>query len=249
MTLHSRVLLVLTFFAVVANPGMVFGQENQNNSSLVISSSPSGAFVQLRGEYALAGRTPYKVGRRLSGPYKVTAAMNGYEKWNSKVSFSGNGREQLTIRLSPKTRAKAGLRSLIFPGWGQFYSGQKFKGMVLSAATLASVVKVILVDTDYRNQVDDLERTVSLSQNQLLRFEERQKVEALVAAKESEADRLFNDRRQWLLISASIWAYNVLDAVLFFPSYEKQSSLDVRVYSDLSPTRGNSVVLNIAKSF
>jgi len=53
----------------------------------------------------------------------------------------------------------AGLRSLILPGWGQFFNGQKTKGYIVASAALVTLVGAYLLNnqanntyTDYQNQ-------------------------------------------------------------------------------------------------
>ena len=46
----------------------------------------------------------------------------------------------MDIRLSPKPRLKATVRSLFIPGWGQRYNDQKAKGYLLNALAIGAVL-------------------------------------------------------------------------------------------------------------
>ena len=45
-----------------------------------------------------------------------------------------------TLQATSKSPTTAMIRSLVLPGWGQFYNGKKFKGSLVAAAEVGSVV-------------------------------------------------------------------------------------------------------------
>jgi len=60
--------------------------------------------------------------------------------------------ESLPDSLSSDRRVRSAvLRSLVLPGWGQFYNGKRIKGSVIAAAGLASSVAYVV----QRNQIND----------------------------------------------------------------------------------------------
>ncbi len=54
-----------------------------------------------------------------------------------------------------RSPTKAALKSAIVPGWGQFYNGQKIKGLVLGGSSLASLAYTIVKFSEYRRKRDN----------------------------------------------------------------------------------------------
>ena len=145
-------ILISVLFLIVIFPFNSFGQEDDKSNELnlekkanekspgvnlvKIQSSPLGATVKLNGLYSIVGRTPFLVPYPLEGRYKIKATKEGYESETSHVNFFGNSESSIFIKLKPRTRIKAAMRSLLFPGWGQLYSGDKFRGVVLGAVSI-----------------------------------------------------------------------------------------------------------------
>ena len=57
----------------------------------------------------------------------------------------------------PKSPTKAMARSLMLPGWGQFYNGKRFKGTLIAAAEVGSVVALFIRRDQIDNDVRPLE--------------------------------------------------------------------------------------------
>ena len=55
-------------------------------------------------------------------------------------------------RYLAKSAAKAMTRSLLLPGWGQFYNGKRFKGTLIAAAEVGSVVALFVRRDQINNE-------------------------------------------------------------------------------------------------
>lgn len=219
-----KMMVVLIFGLTALTSIQVFAQQTKE-SSLDVLSNPSGATVQLKGEYNLIITTPASIRQELDGQYKVRAFRRGYEKWNSSIWFKQGSPNQLAIKLKPKTRFKAGLRSLLIPGWGQFYCEDKTKSVIMGISTLGAITAFVIADNDYSNKYDDYK----WAKNQLdnaNNIEDRKKYIQLVNDRQRKAYDAENLRRDILGIAIGAWAYNVLDAVLFFPYGEEHAFAD-----------------------
>ncbi len=233
-------MLVWTHTSVLAQ------EADSGDSFLNIVSNPGGATVQLKGDYNLIVTTPASVYQRLNGEYKIGAFRRGYERWSSRVWFRQGNPRQLVIELKPKTRIKAGLRSLLIPGWGQFYCDEKTKSFMMGISTLGAVVAYVFVDNYYSNKYDDYNR----ANNELgsaRNIEDWKKYRQLLDERQREAYDAENLRNVTLGIVVGAWAYNILDAVLFFPYGEEHffaegSKLTVEL-------RENRPTLLLAKKF
>jgi hypothetical protein len=219
-----------------------------------ILTRPTGALVFLQGEYALAGRAPYTITQFLKGPYRIRAAKKGYESSSSDYLFNGNGDDKLTIKLNPKTRLKAFARSLLVPGWGQVYCDQRVKGFLISFTQLGTVGAVIYEDSRYTealNSYNAAARNLQASQNDLTL---QDALRAVFNARKADLDNAYERRRRWLIIAGSVYLYNLLDAVLFFPSYQ-HSALDISLSISPQPEGngggafGATVGLNVQAKF
>ncbi len=184
-----------------------------------ILTRPTGAFVFLEGEYGLAGRAPYTVTYFLRGTYEIKTKLRGYEDWSADYFFSGKGTEKISIKLSPKTRLKALMRSAVIPGMGQAYSDQRVKGVIISAMQFSSLGAFLIEELRYRDSVDDFNAALTAFQNDA---NQRARLEAAQA----RLDRRYETRQRWAIITASIYIYNLIDVIAFFPSYHR-NGLDV----------------------
>lgn len=179
-----------------------------------ILTRPTGAFVFLDGEYGLAGRAPYTVTYFLRGNYELKTKLRGYEDWSTDYYFNGKGTEKISIKLSPKTRLKALMRSTVVPGMGQIYSDHRAKGLIISAMQFSSLGILLVQELRYRNSVDDFNAALKAFQNDA---NQRPRLDAA----QSQLDRRYTTRRRWAIISASVYVYNLIDVIAFFPSYHR----------------------------
>lgn len=184
-----------------------------------ILTRPTGAIVFLEGEYGLAGRAPYTVTYFLRGNYEIKTKLRGYEDWSANYFFNGRGTEKISIKLSPKTRLKALMRSAVIPGMGQAYSDQRVKGLIISAMQFSSLGVFLIEELRYRDSVDDFNAALTAFQNDANQ-------RARLDAAQARLDRRYDTRQRWAIITASIYIYNLIDVIAFFPSYHR-NGLDV----------------------
>ncbi|MCJ7508605.1 MAG: PEGA domain-containing protein, partial [candidate division Zixibacteria bacterium] len=152
----KKILTMLSLGLVIwINSSVLAQQSGTKDSYLDIVSNPSGATVRLKGDYDLIVTAPCGINQQLSGEYKIKAFKRGYESWSSRVWFNQGNPHQLAIDLKPKNRLKAGLRSALIPGWGQFYCEEKGKSFIMGISTLGAVVAFVFADNDYSNKYDD----------------------------------------------------------------------------------------------
>lgn len=119
-------------------------------------------------------------------------------------------------KISATSSLKAGLRSLILPGWGQRYRGRKTRGNVISAAAGVFAIGWALADRSYQSALDLYRRTSELDLNLPSRtggpddpnpFEER------YSRVESRATRA----RAMGVALASVWVYGITENFIVQP--------------------------------
>lgn len=198
------------------------------SGGVTIASRPSGCTVHILGDIELVTTTPATITEQLRGTYLVSATRPGYETWTQQVVFSPGSLQKLTIELSPRTRTKAALRSLVIPGWGQYYSGEKSRSALWGVALATSGIVAGVYEARYRDRKGDWEdglerfdRAETVAEKELLQDEV---YDLQDRAYEAESDR----RLAWGIV-AGAWAINVLDALIFFPEEKKLTGVPLTI--------------------
>jgi hypothetical protein len=200
------------------------------NTGAIITSNPPGAAITLDGEYKLSATTPCRLPDNVTGRFTLKATMPGYESWKGDIVIIPGQENKYSFGLSPKTRAKAAVRSLFMPGWGQYYSGQTTRAYVVNITTLGFGIGTIIADYDFRQKRDDYKQAQADLDN-ATSYEEISRLRQLVFDKNRDAYDAETTRNTFAIITAALWAYNVLDALVFFPEnklYFHQGGLPVK---------------------
>lgn len=213
------------------------GEVSGDSQGFEIVSHPSGATVHFAGEYDLVATTPFVVRHHLLGTYAVKATKPGYETYSRRVSFPGSQNGRLTIRLRSKTPLKAALRSAILPGWGQFYSGKKTRGMILSTLGYGAALTTVIAELRYQDREDKYEAAL-VDYQTAKSIEERNRLRLIMAERHQKAYDAETLRRNLLVVTAAVWAYNIIDALVFFPDQK----VDLQVGQDFSLKEGELTV-------
>jgi len=208
--------LLLTLFFLVDAFAQHGNDQLTSSAALQVNSNPQGAVIELTGKYTFVGRTPFLVPYQLFGKYKVHASKDGYESKTASVRLVNKGFNSVTINLSKKTRAKAALRSVLFPGWGQFYGQNKTRGFWVSTVQLAFGVVSIYAINDYNNEKNDYDVALRNFNRNQLNEEDAQRAFDEVQKQFNQADDAQNFRDATLYLTAGFWLYNVLDSIFFF---------------------------------
>ncbi len=188
----------------------------QDDIKISISTRPPGATIYLYGEHHLVANTPARLPPQLSGLYRAKITRPGYENWNGELTLVPGIANDIDIKLSRKTRQKALLRSFFIPGWGQMYSGSSFRGSLFTTGVVVSAVVVYLTDKRYQKKRSDYD--IALGEYyDAQSIEDRIRLKSNLNEKQKTAYDAETDRRTAFVIGAAIWAFNIVDALVFFP--------------------------------
>jgi len=228
---------VLLALILAALPSDVCAQ----TTGFVIISQPPGAVVELSGDVVLRGVTPWRLDRPLSGAYEVRAFKSGYEIWEGYTVLSATRSDSLSIRMTRKTPFKAGLRSAILPGWGQYYTGQGGKGAAFAIAEAAALAGVLWTDAHVREAQEDYDDAAVIYGN-AEQIDEIEDARAELFRAHDELSSWHEQRKRWSYAAAAIWLANVLDASLLFPTpggggYSALDSEDSGFFASVEPDR------------
>lgn len=212
--------LALTILGLAGSAAAQEGWEEVDRGaagSFTIVSSPPGVVVHLRDDrIELSGRTPWTVSRGLHGVFDVEAEQDGFESWSRKIFLNPATSDTLRIELTPKQRFWAGLRSLVFPGWGQRYSGRGGASVGFFLAEVAAGVGAVLTDVRYWDRQDDLDTAYAAYAATDIQSEREARWLEVERRRRIAADAS-DDRNLALILLGAVHATNFLDAILFFP--------------------------------
>ncbi len=211
--------MVAVFFA----PIIAFAQTSPASAgpgSLTVTSTPPGAEVILQGQAEITGVTPTTFRFPLVGEYKMVVRKYGYERFTTRLTVDPTRDMNFDVRLSPKTRAKAALRSLVIPGWGQRYMDHSGKGVLFHFLAASSVAAFLIANSDFNDKFDTYETRQADYQKALDKgasYTELERLQGQVKSANSEARDAEDVRRITIGAVAGVWALNVIDALLFSP--------------------------------
>lgn len=243
----KRILITVALSLLLPVIGLV---QIATAGALTINSSPPGAEAVLEGEANVSGITPVTFNYPLIGAYKLTVKKFGYENYRTSLVLDPSSPLELSIDLRPKTGARAALRSAFFPGWGQFYTGQKTKAFFLGSVFTGAMLKLFSVDDEFKSDRDEWRRLVTeydLALDEGASYSELSSKHAAMAAAQREAYDSESDRRVMLVAVASIWGLNVIDALLFSPS--ERATFSIKGLSVVPSAGADGVSLSISKAF
>lgn len=241
----KRILSTIFFGLISLVSGPVQAQFH-SQSDVAINSIPEGAKVTLKGEVLVSGLTPVRFRQLMIGEYKVKLTRFGYEDYTTQVVIDPTRPLELNIKMTPKTRLKAAIRSMAFPGWGQRYSGQKNKSWLMASLSAVSVLAFFATDVRLGDKEDVFFETRARF-NKEKTFSGRQRLLPLLDQAQEEAFDAENNRRIAIIAVAGIWGLNVLDALFLFPA--RRSNLTVKGVIVAPSANSDRVGVSLSRKF
>jgi hypothetical protein len=179
-TMMVRTSLLSFFFALLlaapASSQMPPPPPPPGTGSITIMSRPDRASFRLQGDIKVVGRTPMTFARGLTGPYRITGFEIGYNNWNRRIVLDGVSADTIWMSLSRKHGISAGMRSLVVPGWGQFYDENKGRGWFFMLSWLGAGITLGFAQVEYMDRQDELNAVTTPEQYVIAekRFEDAQ---------------------------------------------------------------------------
>ncbi len=223
--------------------------QGTTSGDVIIHSNPEGAQVTLSGEVVVSGVSPVRFRHPLIGNYKLILKKHGYESYSTRVVLDPTRQMEINVRLSPKTRFKAAVRSLFIPGWGQKYSDRKARGYLFGTLAVGSIIAYFVTDADFDDKYDlyqeKLREYDSLSTTGNITDLRRLKRELDKA--QDDAYDAENGRRVATGAAIATWGINLLDVLFFFP--EEKANVSVKGLSVRPSAAPGKVGLTVSKRF
>lgn len=240
-------LAILVLVASAIAPALA---QQASTGTVTVISVPAGAEVRLEGESIVTGVSPVVFRYPLVGKYRLSVTRAGYETYRTDLILDPSKEMVVNVRLVAKTRFKAAIRSVFIPGWGQYYSGQRTKGLVYSLVAAASVMGYFIADNDFdrklnrfNSRLGDFDRAeqsgVGFDQLEILRSD--------MLNEQLEAFDAETVRRISIGTIVGAWSLSVIDALLFFP--EERGTLEIKGIA-LKPNYSmNQVGITLSRRF
>ena len=215
----SAPLALLTAGFLLASPAVAPAQTGAE-AGLTVVSDPPGALVTLTGAAQLTGVSPVFFSQGIPGIYTLHVSKEGYETYTSKVAISMDKAATVRVTLKPRTRTKAAIRSLIWPGWGQFYSDRKTKGWVFTSLAVLAGGALIAAEKNYQDKRDEFDLVNDAFNRARVGGDIQQIDELRPRLFAAQADAYDAETIRWAAVGAlgGVWAINFLDALFFLPS-------------------------------
>ncbi|MCG3204886.1 MAG: hypothetical protein KCHDKBKB_01603 [Elusimicrobia bacterium] len=139
-----------------------------------------------------------------SGKHTVTIQESGYDDWKREINVRPGEETFLKaditkIYQAPDVKLNAGLKSLVFPGWGQYQNNEDRKGLIVGCAFWGSVLFAAVFAAEADASYDEYQQTTDPQM----------------------ADYYYDDAKamdqtatafSW--IAVGFWAYGVIDATV-----------------------------------
>jgi hypothetical protein len=206
------------FMITDANRTQVYHIPLRLKESLVsFQGSPQTATLKIDGKKA--GQLPLDTLRLTYGSHDIKVTKPGYFSYKSSILIDKPEPMIRTIQLQPVNKNTALIYSTVLPGSGQFYAGQRVKGIALGTATLTGLLISLSLNSSYldKNDTYQVQKTAYDSNTDLGKMDE------LYAGMVDSYD-VMKDAHQKMQISAAltaaIWLYNIADIYFFFPKRE-----------------------------
>ena len=224
-------------------------EEAKTEARIQILTRPMAATVWLDGEYSMTGHTPYTITHFLRGRYRIYATKVGYEDNQKDYFFNGQGDDKLTIKLSPKTRFKAVWKSAYLPGSGQVYSDHRTQGAVIGLMQFSAAGVLLYRQIKYNDALNGYNTALKNFQASQKTQDGQADLIAQVVARKAILDDNYELRKRWLMVTGLIYAYNLLDALIFFPAYH-HGDAEVKISLEPQWPEGHPAIgLNVQATF
>jgi len=191
---------------------------------LSVSGKPNGSKIKINStEYDL----PYDYLDLSKGNHSYKVYKPGYESKKGSTKIDAKKHQELKFILNPLRRKTAMMRSLVFPGLGQFYAEKRGKGLFFTGMSLLCLKMILDESSNYTSQTELVDQTYSEYTNATFNISE------LSSIYQSEYDK-----QQQIMYSiggysaglAALWIWNVFDARSSIPDiFNNYSSIDMQL--------------------
>jgi len=152
----------------------------------------------------------------LPGEYQVNAERAGYENFKKTILVLANEGRKFDVNLIKKRSSKAVLKSLLFPGFGQYYAEKKTRAILFTSLELASLAGIAISNAVYEHHIDEYEanrekyiKAVDPLSIREYKGKMNQSYDSIGSARDY--------RRVFTYSAIGVWVLNVIESAIFDP--------------------------------
>ncbi len=201
----------------------------RENATIEMSLRPSGS-AQLTLRSTLAGATATVAGRETQqtkleraeegltlppGAYTVTVKAKGYATFTHNLTLANGASEVIPVALKPRSRAVAGLLSVI-PGMGQFYARRGFMGVLMLGGAVATAAMTFSEKGTYDTLLDEY-TSLQSEYSAATTSADITRLRGLLESKHGELTSSHDKMMGSATLMTAVWALNILDAYFLMP--------------------------------
>ncbi len=190
-------------------------------TKLYIISKPPGCRIDL-GERGIH-QTPVSLRRVKPGDYEARATMRGYKNIKQSFTVVPQTLNTLEIQLFPVSRVQMAWRSLLLPGWGQYYGGHYRSGTAFMLGGIGAAAGAAAGYLSYGSAVDNYDRSVVRYNNSFKPHEFESAKKAMIDAHD-KADSRFVLRQAMFITAGVVWGINMAHVMMTGPLETEKTS-------------------------
>lgn len=179
-------------------------------------------------------RFPLTQEKFFEGEYEINVNKLGYEKFHTRFEVSMGDYPEFDINLKAKTPFKAFLKSVIIPGRGQMYSSDiDHRGRMVSGMTYLSLSLLGLAGSGFMwDQYYQAKDVYSVSKSDYADAIEIVDIDQKKDMMTNDFNDMTNKKNTAIAltgITAGLWVFNAVDAMIFFPEKYKRRRLSLKL--------------------
>ena len=226
---YSPGLCIIILICILYLPAHAFCQQSQQRLGpssgipVLFDINPHDFKVTLNG----LRQDPTGVFITTGSSYRIVISRPGYSKQVFKLQASSEDSViTISTTLLEKSRVRAGLLSLLYPGLGQFYESRGGAGFLYFAGEAGAIAASAILlsrykeaDKEYKKALDDYLGAPGHSDV----------LEARVVEVKDKRDTIGKQSGLFILTGAAIWAWSFLDALLFMPRARENRTDNINI--------------------
>jgi hypothetical protein len=163
---------------------------------------------------------------------KFQFEMDGYYDKNLPNQLLSYKKNYLNINLENKSKSKTILYSSLFPGIGQIYNDNTYRGILFCLGEIYCIVNSISFDRKMKKSKDTYESSFE-RYNRAKSIETIARERTIILAEYDNMKKYEKSRNNYIMAAAGIWLWNVVDALIWKePSTRKDSKLSINFQND-----------------
>jgi len=155
------------------------------------------------------------------GKYDIEISKKGFVSKNIVITLQSKREVPIEAGLQRKTAMEALTRSLIVPGWGQFYQAKYKRSWIYPLAVISSITGSYFYNNTFNEAVNDYDMIRanylnSTSDNEIEKWREK------MYKKYDDVKFYKKTRNIFYFTTTAIWLWNVLDTIILPAGWENK---------------------------